>query len=1164
MLIIKKYRLGIILVPIAYIFSASLYAKEQGASLASSSIDNICEDGLEQSKDLPSICYRIGGTAKVCPDGAKLTYKSAPIGAGSYDCRKEGKTHPRRRDTFCPTGYKQIGYSCGKVTSKITRYSRYPAGSVTYLSDYTGYMNFGIDNVYWNGKHVAGGSWGSLIELDNYVYVKGRKLASSNHNNYHEVVRYERWKDIGYCKSGTFYNRKTKVCQEPSTITPVHKYCGTKTFASALPNYNRADGTCTEKKNYAAFNLNTIKRKLYYQIDSRNEKAAFRYLALFINQAKTNNPLVTSISDFYGPEERETANSELAEVVGFYPKAAENSELNKFLVDIYFNRAQAELLQAREYQNKSKVSWLEKRALKDVIGQHHKAFDGLELALREYWPLFTTYSNAIKISGQSLINPLLQHTGSGEAFMKTRELVNLQMLYGIFNNLLKQKVELSRLAIISGEDKYSLEEMVLQISALRDDIESKHSTIKALLSSDSANSAELQAQFASLEGNLSSLDLANNWLTGDSSIFNLPDSSVLLIQGYGIDGNQTYDSFNAMKAMAQEKGGALNEAIELFKRAKESHSNYRYTLTQFKNSFQQERRILNDQLFTLIGCTFEQGELDSCTDRTAKKGSQVAQQKRMIDGAIISIKNGEVNLSNLKQRIKIEENKLWEEKNIRDAISKISLRYGMLNIQLSSVLDKNSNGNSDELIKRSEQSLEIIKQYLDYMEQIDLETVNKALDDFNMSIKTLDQDDAKSLAAALAAVERAVLVSTESQLLDVNTKARIKNLVLDIETAKVDRQRARHSQFQETERLSGLLKQAKRIRVQLRESNNSNLARYYADPLHFSLLHSDITLAENAFQTLQEWLYYMAEALEYKWQEKFFDSQTGYRKDSLFRLTGIDELSRFYNSLVKFDNLRNLRGTQQAVDSLSLKKHVFGYYDQIYGKTQLYPSPSGDGQMLTADEAFREKLEILTRTYGNDRWITVNFSTVKELPRSNFFQGPILAEEDDLTCLVDGGTYLDKIEEIAVNLRVSYETSAEPSTTAYLTYGGNSVLRSRYPGKLSADGLGIEDEMFFYTAKFWDMTAGGLKSTNSFRQQMKANIVVSDQPDTTMTNSTFAFKEHSVAATGWRLSFKLSDRNGDIVDIHSLDDIEVKFKHRFKSRNFDSCNGGVGPLLMLR
>ena len=123
-----------------------------------------------------------------------------------------------------------------------------------------------------------------------------------------------------------------------------------------------------------------------------------------------------------------------------------------------------------------------------------------------------------------------------------------------------------------------------------------------------------------------------------------------------------------------------------------------------------------------------------------------------------------------------------------------------------------------------------------------------------------------------------------------------------------------------------------------------------------------------------------------------------------------------------------------------------------------YPALDGSGDMLTADEAFKAKLTQLARRVGQDRWLTIEFSTVKELPRSNFFQAPVVAGNGDLTCLADAGTYLDKLDGIGINLLVSMDISGEDTTLVHLTYGGNNYMRSRTPGTLTDGEVGIKDE----------------------------------------------------------------------------------------------------------
>ncbi|MCZ8497831.1 hypothetical protein O9929_03365 [Vibrio lentus] len=51
--------------------------------------------------------------------------------------------------------------------------------------------------------------------------------------------------------------------------------------------------------------------------------------------------------------------------------------------------------------------------------------------------------------------------------------------------------------------------------------------------------------------------------------------------------------------------------------------------------------------------------------------------------------------------------------------------------------------------------------------------------------------------------------------------------------------------------------------------------RYYANPVHYSVLTKEALNAELAFAELQEWMFYAVQALEYKWQEALFPQSGG-------------------------------------------------------------------------------------------------------------------------------------------------------------------------------------------------------------------------------------------------------------------------------------------------
>ena len=107
-------------------------------------------------------------------------------------------------------------------------------------------------------------------------------------------------------------------------------------------------------------------------------------------------------------------------------------------------------------------------------------------------------------------------------------------------------------------------------------------------------------------------------------------------------------------------------------------------------------------------------------------------------------------------------------------------------------------------------------------------------------------------------------------------------------------------------------------------------------------------------------------------------------------------------------------------------------------------------------------------------------------------------------------------------------------------------MRSRTPGSLTDGETGIKDELVSYSTRFWDVSNGNFFAKDSYRQQMKANIMTDEESQSAFLNPTYAFKERSVAASG-------------------LDDIELIIKHRYYSRNAETCGGGgTGPLILLR
>ncbi|MCG9673303.1 hypothetical protein L1D33_06960 [Vibrio chagasii] len=918
--------------------------------------------------------------------------------------------------------------------------------------------------------------------------------------------------------------------------------------------------------------------------------AAFRYLDNMFTLDPALGDIVSTMSseglsqDFsklWANAEKSTADNAIAVVEGFAALQPGLFYLKEILFDVYYDRAAAEFILANRSIDQARIDWVNDAdvSVASLERSRQNAVDILQRSLNEYWLLIENHSQAYAtqlpqrdLQSARYLNGQGQHSPIFEDEALVVGYKDALLVYQMMNTLLEQQVHLSKLkAVYANTD--TMQALAVEAQTLLNSVRSKATQLEQLLGSDAQVNAMLVTEQAKLNSLKMKLGSVIQWLKGEGNYLGLPDDFVLFLQGFKDKGNTVYDSFDAIKTLL--KGSAYDvvpSAEKALQEAKNATTNYRYQRDQFRQTFANEQQALNNQLFKLLGCTVGQGD-NLCASQTEaqRKGSLIAQQQQSIKAATLGVERAQKARQTIEGNITIEMERLEQEKQVHDAIDKIMVQFGQNELSLSQLLEAKRDGSSSgkahvdisELLKQDD--LDTLDDFVSEAGNVDLFEVQAALASLKEDLKDVSRDDAIEYTQTLAVLERATIRGLERGLLDVNSKARVKALMLELEAAKVDIAKSLSYLAYEVERLAGFTAEAERLIAQLGENQQQQADRYYANPVHYSVLTKEALNAELAFAELQEWMFYAVQALEYKWQEAFVAPSKGFNRASVFKIQTIPQLVEYFKALQSFDDIRNLRTSQEATDTLSVKKHIFGYVDKLRGKTMWYPALDGSGEMLTADEAFKAKLAQLTQRMGQDQWLTIEFSTVKELPRSNFFQGPVVADNDDLTCLVDAGTYLDKLDGIAINLQVSMDISGEEVTPAYLTYGGNNYMRSRTPGSLTDGETGIKDELVSYSTRFWDVSNGNFFAKDSYRQQMKANIMTDEESQSAFLNPTYAFKERSVAASGWRLSVKLGDRYGEIVDLEGLDDIELIIKHRYYSRNAETCGGGdSGPLILLR
>jgi hypothetical protein len=923
------------------------------------------------------------------------------------------------------------------------------------------------------------------------------------------------------------------------------------------------------------------------------ENAAFRYLDLMyiidlnnvINRFASGDD-EADFSVLYSNAERVRSQ----EVENFiHEKLAEfpdNSNLQRFLLDVYYDRAVAEMILANEALDEARISRLRNESMtveSDYVDELHEV---LKVALEEYWALIV-YNPEIFVqyaASRGQISPRYRDENDVAQNVADEDRLfpgykDVIMIYQMLTKLAQSKADQARLLIVAGQTNQTiLDNMRIELSDLKEELVEKELAVKSLFPNVDFDELEslpgLPEASYQLGSALGEIDNAISWMKGDTNILGLPHDALLLVQGYGVDGNTTFDSYDAMADhLNPYQGGVLAVAATRFVDAESSYTTYRHNQDQLATEYTDRNRQLNNWLYDLVGWDYPDNcHSDECVilEDSALEGSSLSLQESVISSATIALERNEVRMENLLSAIEIEIERRGEATGIENAMEKVVLQYGDKQVAITRQIT--------EIRRRAEKSrqksgvLGLVSGVISgavsggwiggivggvgalaqgYNEMRVLDANLKELSEVG-SLQALSQQ--------LAAEERATLMSLESDLLDVESEAKIRTMWLEANTIALDIAQAEITVEQEVERALGMLNQANRVITQIHNTNEDLAVRYFADPIHSSRLTRAMALAEHSFDEAQKWMFYAVNALEYKWQEPFRGSITGSTKAAVYTLRNASDLEDLYNELVSFDAERSLSGTQQASDIFSIKEDVFGYVETLGGNEQFYPHPDPDqagGEWLTADEAFTEKLRLLKRDFGTDTWITIEFSSIKELPRSTFFLGPVIADEDDMSCLADGGSYLDKIESIQLNVPIRTNVSGETEVPAYLTYGGSSVIRSKTPGTLTDDELGIKDELITYSTRFWSVVDGNkLSFKDSYRQQMSAALTTAGFPTSEVT---FVFKERSVAASGWRLSLNIADRWGDLTTVEDIEDIELWFKHRFISRNFDDCDG-TGPL----
>ncbi|WP_144391808.1 fibronectin type III domain-containing protein [Pleionea sediminis] len=944
--------------------------------------------------------------------------------------------------------------------------------------------------------------------------------------------------------------------------------------------------------------------------------AAFRYLDLsYVLDPETNKVIFQYAdglldSDFatiYGDAERDRVDAARDVILNQLTLYPNNTNIERFLLDVYFEQAIAEIMAGNQVIDQARIVRLREGDIRLEIDLYQAAADHFESAFYNYRDLFEHNGDiVVKYEAQrGDISPRYRDANDvAQSVTPDERLYNgykdVRAYYELMTKWANSLNQAVKLEVIGGQANQTLiDELVETVNTTVAALTAYDQSMQALFSSvefdDVSGFTGLPEAFDRFKAALAELSSLPESITGETNLLGLPKNAVMIFYGQSGQGNETSDTFDLLMQRHNRTSGSLADALNKLVIANADFDTQRSNQDRLVTDFSDRLDTINLRLSELVGIEIDTGCSEGmCVVSTddARQGSAISLQNANIESAEAVLTARETELSNALDAIEIEIERRGEEQGIENAIDQVHIRYDNEQIRISERINQ-----VRIAAEKARRKTSRIRGFADTVNRTvqggmtggwagaiagfvsGVIDANIALREHRTNINEISSiGNLNVMSQQLAKEERAQIRSLNSQLLDVNSQATIRNLWLRVKTAEMDIVVAEANLDAEIERLLGMMNQVQRLLVQAEQLRATQVDRYFADPIHLQRVSSSLLAAETSFERAQEWMFHAVKALEYKWQESFV-SASGYDAESVIAMRNAEELAEFYEEMMNFNNERLVRSFQTSTDVISFKEDILGYYHFLRRRLQCYQHPfperreeldwiitdpfapneceyEGDGTLLDSNYAFRAYLagSIETQSgYYSEDWINLNFATLKPVPRGRIFLGPRMVIRGDESCVVSGGTYNDKILDMGVNI-TTVAGAMEEITPARLTYGGASYFRAKeYQGATNIEET--IDRIEAVQPQFWDVTgASTFNYSNRYSVEMDAAITAGSSG--VINTGTSAFKERSVAASDWQLQLLQADDFGSLYEIYDITDIELVIRHKYVSRNVNTCYSG--------
>lgn len=900
-------------------------------------------------------------------------------------------------------------------------------------------------------------------------------------------------------------------------------------------------------------------------------QAAFRYKDLLYS-ADTNDVRAQFelMSSLYGQAERDRADyaeSELARGLAIHP---DDAGLGNLLLDIYYDRTEAEtifgnnvLARAMAAHFPSEISDMPPPSSGFVIDNeiplYEQALQTNRLALSGYFSLFT---NSLGVgSSPPLGYQIFTNLVPGRGLMPASYYDTNGMLQSVTSNSVplfdgyKDVVLLFDQLQSYGETATTLGKLLLARDGPNDRTDATNVVGQAqqLLFLDGTL---LKSMFATLPGtndpsglaqsidgwsaSLSALNTLQQNLTGGANLLGFSDDFLMYVYSLpGVTG--AFNSYDALYTYLNP-GNMLNSshplslAASALQAAKDSYSAYRGYQDQLADQMTALNQNYTTRLRDIVGAS--PGDPSYGDNPTNNPGSLLDQQYAIIQQAKLNIKKNQTEISNLKKRVEIEINRA-------SSVSNVVIKYGNKNAKLTEEIG---------YINGALSFLNGIFSTVSGIGQL-AETAQIAEEQGPVGVKSVGvlgglnavaQGIGGAVTASLEAQKERNAAMQQATITGIDSAAAVKTMMLDMNTLLIESDEAALQLQQAVNQLMGLYREKQQLEQKIARQNASLASRYYADPIHRLLAQADMADADLYFNNAQRWLFFTERALAYKWNTPLnhefpLNSGTIWTEKTLFKLRNADELNEMFNAMNDWDaSLQStLAATQTNVDYFSVRDDFFGYApSNSMGQTLTYPDPI-TGQLVSAKQAFRDRLRQLQNNADPQKSVELRFSTVRQIPGKSFFQGPVFGTNG---VNYSRGLCLDKIQWIKINLPGAVGGSTLQGT---LTYGGTSFIRNLVVGTFDpAQPDHLLNEMTAYSTRHWYFSPDEDVFTSEEAQPTSATMQLSTQAGVAPTMGEIdAFNERSVATSDWELRIPTTDSGTQLLNIDQLDDIEIWFRH---------------------